>query len=155
MDVMIILGSETDMEVAEKAMSVFDLLGVDYEINIASAHRTPERVKKLVKDSKAKIFIAIAGLSAALPGVIASYTLKPVIGVPVSGKLNIDAVFSILQMPPGVPVGAVGLDNGQNAALFAAEILAIKNKKIDRKLMEYRKRMKDKVIADSKKISSN
>jgi 5-(carboxyamino)imidazole ribonucleotide mutase len=112
-------------------------------------------VKKLIEDSKAKVFIAIAGLSAALPGAIASYTLKPVIGVPVSGKLNIDAIFSILQMPPGVPVGAVGLDNGQNAALFAAEILAIKNKKIERKLMEYRKRMKNKVIADSKKVSSN
>lgn len=154
MDVLIILGSKSDVGIAEKAMKVLDELGVAYGINIASAHRTPERVKELIKDSEAKVIVAIAGLSAALPGVVASHTLKPVIGVPVSGKLNLDAVLSVIQMPPGVPVGAVGLDNGQNAALLAAEILALGNKEIEGKLIEYRKRMEEKILADEQSLSS-
>lgn len=154
MDVLIILGSKSDMNVAEKAKKVLDELGVDYEIDVASAHRTPKRVSELVAASDAKVFIAIAGLSAALPGVIASQTLKPVIGVPVSGKLNLDAVLSMLQMPPGVPVGAVGLDNGQNAALLAVEILAIGNKEIEANLIAYRKKMAEKVSSDAKNIKS-
>jgi len=151
---MIILGSKSDMGIAEKAMKVLDELGIDYGISIASAHRTPERVKELVKNTEAKVFVAIAGLSAALPGVIASFTLKPVIGIPVSGKLNIDAILSILQMPPGVPVGTMGLDNGQNAALFAAEILAIENKEIEKKLIDYRRGMEEKLLSNSNSISS-
>lgn len=154
MDVLIILGSKSDVGIAEKAMKVLDELGVDYGINIASAHRTPERVKELIKDSEAKVIVAIAGLSAALPGVVASHTLKPVIGVPVSGKLSVDAVLSVIQMPPGVPVGAVGLDNGQNAALLAAEILALGNKEIEGKLIEFRKRMEEKILADEQSLSS-
>jgi 5-(carboxyamino)imidazole ribonucleotide mutase len=154
MDVLIILGSKSDMSVAEKVIKVFEELGIDFRINIASAHRTPDRVKELVKGSDAKVFVGIAGLSAALPGVIASHTLKPVIGVPVSGKLNMDAVLSILQMPPGVPVGAVGLDNGQNAALLAAGILALGNKEIEGKLLAYRKRMEEKVSKDAASLKS-
>ena len=152
MDVLIILGSKSDTNVAEKAKSVFDELGIDYDINIASAHRTPNRLSKLVAASDAKVFIAIAGLSAALPGVVASHTLRPVIGVPVSGKLNLDSVLSVLQMPPGVPVGAVGLDNGKNAAILAAEILALGNKEIEAKLIAYRKKMAEKVSSDAKAI---
>lgn len=151
---MIILGSKSDMGVAEKATKILDELGISYDIKIASAHRTPERVKELVKNSEAKVFVAIAGLSAALPGVIASFTLKPVIGVPVSGKLNMDAILSMLQMPPGVPVGTMGLDNGQNAALFAAEILALENKEIEKKLSDYRRGMEEKVLQDSNSIKS-
>jgi 5-(carboxyamino)imidazole ribonucleotide mutase len=154
MDVLIILGSKSDMSVAEKVIKVFEELGIDFRINIASAHRTPDRVKELVKGSDAKVFVGIAGLSAALPGVIASHTLKPVIGVPVSGKLNMDAVLSILQMPPGVPVGAVGLDNGQNAALLAAGILALGNKEIEKKLTAYRKRLEEKVSKDAASLKS-
>ncbi|UCG68843.1 MAG: 5-(carboxyamino)imidazole ribonucleotide mutase [Thermoplasmata archaeon] len=154
MDVLIILGSKSDTNVADKAKSVFDELGIDYDINIASAHRTPERVSELVSASDAKVFIAIAGLSAALPGVIASHTLRPVIGVPVSGKLNLDAVLSVLQMPPGVPVGAVGLDNGKNAAILAAEILALGDKEIEAKLIAYRKKMAEKVSSDAKAFKS-
>ncbi len=154
MEIMIILGSKSDMGIAEKAMKVLDELGVDYVINIASAHRTPERVKELVMGSEARVFIAIAGLSAALPGVIASHTLKPVIGVPVSGKLDIDSILSILQMPPGVPVGAVGLDNGKNAALLAAEILALGDKELEGKLIEYRKKMEEKVSKDAESLKS-
>jgi 5-(carboxyamino)imidazole ribonucleotide mutase len=152
MEIMIILGSKSDMGIAEKAMKVLDELGVDYVINIASAHRTPERVKKLVMGSDAKVFIAIAGLSAALPGVIASHTLKPVIGVPVSGKLDIDSILSVLQMPPGIPVGAVGLDNGKNAALLAAEILALGNKELENRLIEFRKKMEEKVSKDAESL---
>ncbi len=155
MEVLIILGSKSDLGVAEKATSVLNALGIEHEVTIASAHRTPERVKELVKGTEAKVILAIAGLSAALPGVIASSTIKPVIGVPVSGKLNLDAVLSILQMPPGVPVGAVGLDNGKNAALLAAEILALGDKNIEQKLLAYRKEMEEKVLADAKSLASN
>jgi 5-(carboxyamino)imidazole ribonucleotide mutase len=154
MDVLVILGSKSDFPVAEKVKSVFDELQVNYEIEVASAHRTPERVKKLVQKTEAKVIIAIAGLSAALPGVCASHTLKPVIGVPVSGKLNMDSVLSILQMPPGIPVGAVGLDNGKNAALLAVEILALGNKELESKLGKLRKSMEEKVLADSENVSS-
>lgn len=154
MEILIILGSKSDMDVADKAKNVLDELGIDYEVTIASAHRTPERVKELIEETEAKVILAIAGLSAALPGVIASHTLKPVIGVPVSGKLNLDAVLSILQMPPGVPVGAVGLDNGKNAALLAAEILALGDKEIEKRLTVYRKEMEEKVLADAKSLVS-
>lgn len=152
MEVMIILGSKSDMGVAEKALKVMDELGIEYGINIASAHRTPGRVKELVMGSEAKVFIAIAGLSAALPGVIASHTLKPVIGVPVSGKLDMDSILSVLQMPSGIPVGAVGLDNGKNAALLAAEILALGDKELEEKLKVYRKKMEEKVSKDAESI---
>ena len=107
-----------------------------------------------MKSTEAKVIVAVAGLSAALPGVCASHTLKPVIVVPVSGKLNLDSVLSILQMPPGVSVGTVGLDNGGNAALLAAEILALQDKEIENKLVEYRKRMEEKVLADAKSVVS-
>ena len=149
MDVLVILGSKSDMQVAEKAKAVFEKLGVTHEITIASAHRTPERVTELVEGSQAKVFIAIAGLSAALPGVVAAHTLKPVIGVPVSGKVNFDSILSVLQMPPGIPVGAVGLDNGKNAALLACEILALSDEGLAQKLGEYRKEMAEKVLGDA------
>jgi 5-(carboxyamino)imidazole ribonucleotide mutase len=149
MDVLVILGSKSDLPVAEKAKAIFEELGVAHEITIASAHRTPERVKELVEGSTAKVFIAVAGLSAALPGVVAAHTIKPVIGVPVSGKVNIDSILSILQMPPGIPVGAVGLDNGKNAALLACEILALSDEGLARKLGEYRKKMAEKVVGDA------
>jgi 5-(carboxyamino)imidazole ribonucleotide mutase len=93
------------------------------------------------------VFIGIAGLSAALPGTIAAHTIKPVIGVPVSGKVNLDAILSIIQMPPGIPVGAVGLDRGENAALLAVEILAVSDKKLTKKLENYRKKMREKALS--------
>ena len=132
------MGSKSDMPVAKKAVSVLAELGVRYTVTVASAHRTPERVKGIVEDSDAHVFIAIAGLSAALPGAIAALTRRPVIGVPVSGKVNLDAVLSVVQMPPGVPVAAVGLDRGDNAAILAAEILALSDKGLANRLSEYR-----------------
>jgi len=147
MKIQIILGSNSDMPVAEKAIKILDKFSITYDIKVASAHRTPSHLKDLVEKSKADIFIGIAGLSAALPGAIAAHTIKPVIGVPVSGKLNLDSILSIVQMPPGIPVGAVGLDRGDNAALLALEIIAINDKKLSNELNDYRKEMKKKVLS--------
>ena len=148
MKVHIIMGSKSDQHVGDKIIETLEKFGVDYKLDIASAHRTPERVKELVESSDADIFIGVAGLSAALPGVIASHTTKPVIGVPVSGKVNLDAILSIVQMPPGVPVAAVGLDRGENAALLAIEILSLKYDELKEKLEEYREEMKKKIIGE-------
>ena len=134
MKIQVILGSKSDMPVAEKLEKILKQFSVDYDISVASAHRTPEVVKKLVEENDADVFIGIAGLAAALPGTIAAHTIKPVIGVPVSGKINLDSILSIIQMPPGVPVAAVGLDRGDNAALLAIEILAIKDKTLEKEL---------------------
>jgi len=146
------LGSKSDMKVAEKATSILKELGVKYKVSIASAHRSPELVDKLVSEADAEVFIAIAGLSAALPGVIAARTMKPVIGVPVSGTLNLDAILSVVQMPPGVPVAAVGLDRGDNAALLAAEIIALKDEKVRKALVRHRQKLKDRVAQDSREV---
>jgi 5-(carboxyamino)imidazole ribonucleotide mutase len=146
MKIQIIMGSSSDMPVAEKAKVIFEDFKIPYDIKVASAHRTPDLLKKIVEKSDADIFIGIAGLSAALPGTIAAHTIKPVIGVPVSGKVNLDAILSIIQMPPGIPVGAVGLDRGENAALLAVEILAVHDTKLEKKLCEYRKKMQKKAV---------
>lgn len=153
--VSIIMGSKSDLKVAEKAIVILDKFGIDFDISVASAHRTPARVEELVKSSDSDVFIAIAGLSAALPGVVASFTVKPVIGVPVSGTLNLDALLSVVQMPPGIPVAAVGLDRGDNAAVMAAEIIAVNDSAIGEKLLQYRKEQADKVIADSEEVIKN
>jgi 5-(carboxyamino)imidazole ribonucleotide mutase len=146
MKIQIIMGSSSDLPVAEKAKAVFEDFKIPYDLKVASAHRTPELLKKIVEKSDADIFIGIAGLSAALPGTIAAHTIKPVIGVPVSGTVNLDAILSIIQMPPGIPVGAVGLDRGENAALLAIEILAVHDTKLEKKLREYRKKMQQKAV---------
>jgi 5-(carboxyamino)imidazole ribonucleotide mutase len=126
MKVAIILGSESDRPIAEKAEKVLKENKIAFETFVASAHREPEKVKELASRDF-DVFIAIAGLSAALPGVIASYTKKPVIGVPVSSKLGgLDSLLSIVQMPKGVPVACVGIDNGENAAWLAIRILKLK-----------------------------
>lgn len=153
--VSIIMGSKSDFPVAEKALTILKMFDVSYEIAVASAHRTPKRVEELVTCSDASVFITIAGLSAALPGVVASHTVKPVIGVPVSGTLNLDSILSIVQMPPGIPVAAVGLDRGDNAAILAIEILSISDADLRRALLNYRKEQADKVLADSDKVISD
>lgn len=125
-EVAVIIGSESDREIAERAAAVLKELKIAYEIRVISAHRNPVELDEYIKRSGAKIFIAIAGLSAALPGIIASKTDRPVIGVPVSSKLGgLDALLSIAQMPAGVPVACVGIDNGANAAHLAAKILGV------------------------------
>ena len=147
MKIQIILGSKSDMPVADKAIKILNEFSVKYDIKIASAHRTPDILKNLVEKCDADVFIGVAGLSAALPGAIAAHTIKPVIGVPVSGKVNFDAILSIVQMPPGIPVGAVGLDRADNAALLAIEILAINNKLLTKELEDYRKKMREKALS--------
>ena len=151
-EVSIIMGSKSDLPVAEKAINILKKFDVSFDINVASAHRTPHRVEELVTKSDASVFIAIAGLSAALPGVVASFTTKPVIGVPVSGAINFDALLSVVQMPPGIPVAAVGMDRGDNAATLAVEILSIKDPALQDKLKAYRQEQADKVLADSDKV---
>jgi len=128
--VSIIAGSTSDKEVYEKAEKVLKENEIIYDLQIISAHRNPEELDKYLKDCSSILYIAVAGLSAALPGVIASKTDKPVIGVPVSAKLGgLDALLSIVQMPPRVPVACVGIDRGDNAAYLAIRILnLIKNK---------------------------
>ena len=150
--VSIIMGSKSDLPVAEKAIGILKKFGIGFDIAVASAHRTPARVEELVKGSSADAFIAIAGLSAALPGVVASFTVKPVIGVPVSGAVNMDALLSVVQMPPGIPVAAVGLDRGDNAAVLAAEIIAVNDDGVRKALVAYREEQAAKVIADSEKV---
>jgi len=130
-EVAVILGSESDMPIAKRVVNVLEREGVSYELKVISAHRQPEELDRYLreKSEEVSVFIAIAGLSAALPGVIASKTDKVVIGVPVSSKLmGLDALLSMVQMPAGVPVAVVGIDNGENAALLALRILNVKKR---------------------------
>ena len=135
--VAVIIGSESDRHIAEKVTKILERYDVPYEVKVLSAHRNPKELEEYVTSSKAHIFIGIAGLAAHLPGFIASRTNKPVIGVPVSAKLGgLDALLSIVQMPRGVPVATVGIDNGENAAYLALRILALYDEEIRKKLEE-------------------
>ena len=122
--VSILAGSNSDKEVYEKAEKVLKENNIQYDLQIISAHRNPEKLDEYLNECESLVYIAVAGLSAALPGVIASKTNKPVIGVPVSAMLGgLDALLSIVQMPPGVPVACVGIDRGENASYLAIRIL--------------------------------
>jgi 5-(carboxyamino)imidazole ribonucleotide mutase len=127
--VSIIMGSTSDLPVMEKAAAFLDSIQVPFEMNALSAHRTPAAVEEFAKGAQArgiKVIIAAAGMAAALPGVIAANTNVPVIGVPIKGMLDdLDAMLSIIQMPPGIPVATVGVNGAQNAAILAAQILAV------------------------------
>ncbi|MBS7620394.1 5-(carboxyamino)imidazole ribonucleotide mutase [Candidatus Bathyarchaeota archaeon] len=137
--VSVIMGSTSDRELGEKAASTLKEFGVDCELRILSAHRTPKELAEYVEKSSASIYIAIAGLSAALPGFIAAHTLKPVIGVPKDVKLGgLDSLLSIVQMPPGVPVACVGIDSIENAVLLAVEILSLADRRLEERLKDYR-----------------
>lgn len=123
-DIAVISGSKSDQAVVDKILARLLENEANYEHKVLSAHRNPKELEDYIEKSEAKVFIGVAGLSAALPGYIASRTKKPVIGVPVSGKLGgLDALLSIVQMPPGVPVACVGIDAGENAALLALRVL--------------------------------
>lgn len=127
----VIAGSKSDQAVVDDVTKVLAELGVGHEVQTISAHRNPEKLRDYLSRSPAEVFIAIAGLAAHLPGVVASQSLKPVIGVPVGAKLGgLDSLLSIAQMPPGVPVACVGVDNGRNAGILAAEILAVKDESV-------------------------
>ncbi|MDA0333998.1 MAG: 5-(carboxyamino)imidazole ribonucleotide mutase [bacterium] len=139
----IIMGSKSDAVVMEKANAILDELGIGYESVVSSAHRNPERTATWARDAAGRglqVLIAGAGMSAALPGVVAAHTTLPVVGVPIaSGALNgVDALYSMVQMPPGIPVATVGIDNARNAALLAAAILALHDNDVQAALKRYR-----------------
>ena len=143
MHVGIVMGSDSDLPAMKKAFEILDGFGVTYDVAIASAHRTPKKLSEFVaaeEEKGAGAFIAGAGMAAALPGVVASLTLRPVIGVPLSGaKLDgMDALFSIVQMPSGIPVATVAIDGTKNAAFLAIEIGAVSDRELYRKYKEYR-----------------
>jgi 5-(carboxyamino)imidazole ribonucleotide mutase len=141
--VLIISGSKSDEEIAKQAIAVLDAFGVPNRHEVASAHRNPEKVERLVRESTASVFICIAGLSAALPGVVASKTSKPVIGVPVNAAMNgLDALLSIAQMPPNVPVACVGVGMGKNAGVLAVQILALNDAALAARLTEFKEKLK-------------
>ena len=154
--VAIILGSISDKAIAMKVTKIFDQHKVRYKIVVSSAHRTPVRTRNLMEEFKqegVEIFIAIAGMAAHLPGVIAAETTCPVIGVPVNASMNgADALYSIVQMPPGIPVATVGIDRGENAAILATEILAIKYPEYKVSLLEMRLEMEEKVIVSQEEL---
>lgn len=149
------MGSDSDLPIMKETAKMLKSFGIKYEIKILSAHRTPEAVRKYVKNSEQKgfkLFIAGAGGAAHLPGVIASFTTLPVIGVPLGSELKgLDSLFSIVQMPKGVPVAtmAIGKAGAINAAILAAEILAISDKKIKNNLTKFRQKMAKDVLAKS------
>lgn len=150
----IIMGSASDIPVVEKGASVLEELGVPYEAAIASAHRTPQDVERYAAGAEARgieVIIAVAGLSAALPGIVAAATTLPVIGVPVKGGAldGLDALLSVAQMPPGVPVASVGLNGAKNACLMAVRIIALGDEEISEKLKKWIAKESQKV-ADSR-----
>lgn len=153
--VAILMGSESDLPVMEKAMEVLKEMRVPYEVEISSAHRLPEKTANYARKARKRgieVLIAGAGLAAHLAGALASHTTLPVIGVPIkSGALEgVDALYSTVQMPPGVPVATVGIDGAKNAAYLACEILSIKYPEIARKLEDFRKRTKKSLTEKSR-----
>ena len=153
----IVMGSDSDMPVMAKAADILDKLGIDYEMTIISAHREPDvffEWAKGAEDRGVKVIIAGAGMAAHLPGMCAALFPMPVVGVPLSGsKLDgMDAVFSIMQMPPGVPVATVAIDGGMNAAIMAAKILAVSDAELLEKLKVYTVEMKEAVQAKAARL---
>ncbi|MBI5103162.1 MAG: 5-(carboxyamino)imidazole ribonucleotide mutase [Nitrospirae bacterium] len=160
--VLIIMGSDSDLPVMEEASKTLEGFGVPYVMTIASAHRTPERTRTLIRDAEKSgvdVIIAGAGMSAHLPGVVASFTTMPVIGVPLNASsLNgMDALLSIVQMPPGIPVATVsiGKAGAKNAGILAAQILARKDKALAKKLLSHRTKMQEEVEEKARKIQRN
>lgn len=155
--VSIIMGSTSDLPVMEKAAKVLDQLEIPFEINALSAHRTPAEVEKFAKGAKdngIKVIIAAAGMAAHLPGVIASMTTLPIIGVPIKASLDgMDALLAIVQMPPGIPVATVGINGAQNAGILAAQMLAVGDDAIQDKLAAFKEDLKTKIVNANKELA--
>lgn len=154
----IIMGSDSDMPVMEKAIEVCKEFKIPFEVNIVSAHRTPNKMKLYAENAASKgikVIIAGAGGSAHLPGMTAAFTSLPVIGVPIQTKIlkGIDSLLSIVQMPAGVPVATVAIDGAKNAALLALQILAIEDKELSKKILDYKKKMEKEVLIKDKNIA--
>lgn len=156
--VSIIMGSTSDLPVMEKAAKILDEMQIPFEINALSAHRTPEEVEKFAKSAKSKgikVIIAGAGMAAHLPGVIAAMTPLPVIGVPIKASLDgLDALLSIVQMPPGIPVATVGINGAQNAGILAAQMLATGDNEIAGKVENHKDGLKEKIVKANKELAS-
>ncbi|MFO7981732.1 MAG: 5-(carboxyamino)imidazole ribonucleotide mutase [Candidatus Aminicenantes bacterium] len=159
MKIALFIGSDSDFDIAKGAVDIFKEFGVSFQVEVTSAHRSPERTKNLVLDLErqgAQIFIAVAGKAAHLAGVVASHTQKPVIGVPVgsAGLNGLDALLSTVQMPRGIPVACMGIgkSGAVNAALLAVEILSLKDPSIAEQIAVYREQMEEKVKEASDKI---
>ena len=155
--VSIIMGSTSDLPVMEKACKLLDELQIPFEVNALSAHRTPEAVEEFARTASErglKVIIAGAGMAAALPGVIAASTTLPVIGVPIKGMLDgLDAMLSIIQMPPGIPVATVGVNGAQNAAILAVQMLALSDGTIAQRLAVYKGSLKVKIEKANKDLA--
>jgi 5-(carboxyamino)imidazole ribonucleotide mutase len=156
MNVAVLMGSKSDWPVMQKVVNALTMFGVSYQVRVMSAHRTPDALREFVKNSDAMVFICGAGGAAHLPGMTASWTTAPVIGVPISctALSGIDALYSIVQMPAGVPVATVAVDGAFNAAILAVEMMSIGDSELKKKLLSYRKENEDKVFADDKKIKA-
>lgn len=158
LEVGIIMGSKSDLPVMQNAIDILNEFEIDSEVEIVSAHRTPEKMFKYAQDAKKKgikVIIAGAGGAAHLPGMIASITTLPVIGVPIKSRNSIDgwdSILSILQMPDGVPVGTVALNGSKNAGILAAQIIAITNDKLSQKIEDFKKELENKVISSNKDL---
>jgi 5-(carboxyamino)imidazole ribonucleotide mutase len=158
--VCIVMGSDSDAEVMAQAASVLDEFGVPYQMVVASAHRSPERTKTIVAEGErdgAVVFIAGAGMAAHLPGVVASLTTRPVIGVPLAGSAlqGVDALYAVVQMPPGIPVASVAIGGARNAGILAVQILATADSSLAARLKENRTAMAEAVASRSKKVEKS
>jgi 5-(carboxyamino)imidazole ribonucleotide mutase len=156
--VSIIMGSTTDLPVMIKTAEILNDFKIPFEMNALSAHRTPEEVEVFAKSAESrgiKVIIAAAGMAAHLPGVIASMTPLPVIGVPIKASLEgLDSIFSILQMPPGIPVATVGVNAAQNAGILAVQIIATGNKKLMNEVTKYKESLKKKIIQANEELKA-
>jgi 5-(carboxyamino)imidazole ribonucleotide mutase len=155
--VSIIMGSTSDLPVMETAAKFLNDMKIPFEMNALSAHRTPEKVEEFAKNAHARgirVIIAAAGMAAHLPGVIAAMTTLPVIGVPIKASLEgLDSLLAIVQMPPGIPVATVGINGAQNAAILAAEILAVADPDLHQKLVAFKEDLKKKIIKANEDLS--
>ena len=151
------MGSTSDLPVMEKACKQLDELQIPFEVNALSAHRTPDAVEQFARTAKergVKVIIAAAGMAAALPGVIAASTTLPIIGVPIKGMLDgLDALLSIVQMPPGIPVATVSVNGAQNAAILAVQMLALSDEAIAGRLTAYKGSLKTKIEKANKELA--
>ncbi len=156
--VSIIMGSTSDLPVMEKTASLLNEFRIPFEINALSAHRTPDEVEKFAKNASArgiKVIIAAAGMAAHLPGVIASMTSVPVIGVPINASLDgLDSVLSIVQMPPGIPVATVGINASLNAGILAAQIIATGDKEVMKEVVKYKESLKKKIVQANEELKA-
>ena len=150
------MGSTSDLPVMKNAAEFFDEMEIPFEIQALSAHRTPAEVEKFAKEAKERgiqVIIAAAGMAAHLPGVIASMTTLPVIGVPIKASLDgLDALLAIVQMPPGIPVATVGIDGALNAAILAAQIMATADENLKMKLADYKENLKNKIVKANEEL---